>query len=79
MGMGFDVIPIIGQEAMTESYGLGRVLDYRDDFPHQWVEVQPYCIKDNKTGNSMSYPMMFAPENVTLIMPGSGLLLKVKN
>lgn len=76
--MGFDVIPIIGQEAITESYGIGRVVSYCDDFPHQYVEVQPYVIIDRKSGRQMSYPMQFSPQNVTLIMPGTGQLVKVK-
>lgn len=33
--------PIIGQEAICPQ-GLGRVVSYRDDFPHQWICVRPY-------------------------------------
>lgn len=72
----FTTLPIIGQEALT-AYGLGRVVSYSADFPHWFIEVQPYHIPDPKTGCSLSFPMKFAPSNVTLIMPGTGQKVKV--
>lgn len=70
----FTTLPIIGQEAIT-SYGLGRVLSYSTDFPNWFVEVQPYAIP-GKSGTA-SYPMKFAPGNVTLVMPVTGIQVKV--
>lgn len=71
----FKVRPIVGQEAIT-SYGLGRVLSFLDNFPDQYVEVQPYfCERKGKV--SEGWPMKFSPSNVTLVMPGSGNLVKV--
>jgi len=33
--------PVIGQEAICPD-GLGRVVGFRDEFPHQWVKVATY-------------------------------------
>jgi hypothetical protein len=37
--------PIIGQEAICPK-GLGRVIDFNEVFPHQWIQVQTY-VKDS--------------------------------
>lgn len=50
--------PIIGQEAIVPKYGLGRVIGFRDEFPHQHIEVKPYVC---------GYSMKFAPHNVELL------------
>ena len=33
--------PIIGQEAVCPD-GLGRVVAFKDEFPHQWIHVATY-------------------------------------
>lgn len=33
--------PILGQECVCPD-GLGRVTEFRDDFPHQWVKVDTH-------------------------------------
>lgn len=33
--------PILGQEAICPD-GLGRVKAFKDDFPHQWIQVATY-------------------------------------
>lgn len=33
--------PIIGQEAVCPD-GLGRVVDFKDDFPEQWIQIATY-------------------------------------
>lgn len=38
--------PVIGQEAVCPD-GVGRVLDYKDHFPEQWVCVSTY-VKDRQ-------------------------------
>ena len=38
--------PVIGQETICPD-GLGRVADYKDDFPHQWIRVDTYV--DNRS------------------------------
>lgn len=33
--------PILGQEAICPD-GLGRVVEFKDEFPHQWIKVSTY-------------------------------------
>ena len=40
MGMEFNH-PVIGEEVETPD-GLGRVVEYRDSFPFQWIQVDTY-------------------------------------
>jgi len=49
--------PLLGQEAI---YGrqLGRVVDYRDDFPHQWIKIRFY---------STGIEWHCSPKNVSLV------------
>lgn len=49
--------PIIGQEAICPD-GLGRVADFIDCFPEQWIKVETYINNRN---------CKWAPENVTLV------------
>lgn len=49
--------PVIGQEAVCPD-GLGRVVAFKDDFPHQWVKVDTYV---NNRG------CQWAPRNVQLV------------
>lgn len=56
--------PILGQEAICPD-GLGRVVEFRDEFPHQWIRVSSY-INDRKC--------QWAPTNVELIDPRKGVL-----
>jgi len=35
--------PILGQEAVVPTYGLGRVTGYLDNFPHQHITVRTYA------------------------------------
>lgn len=51
------IIPIIGQEAICDD-GLGRVIDYCDKFPKQWIQVSTY-VKDRQC--------KWSPDNVVLI------------
>ena len=51
--------PIIGQEAICPD-GLGRVMNFVDDFPEQWIQVQTYV---------NSRDCKWAPESVELIDP----------
>lgn len=52
--------PIIGQEAICPD-GLGLVVAYEDNPPHQWIKVATY-IKDRGC--------KWAPENVKLVKIG---------
>ena len=49
--------PVIGQEAVCPD-GLGRVVAYRDEFPHQWVQIDTYINNRGCQG---------APHNVQLV------------
>ena len=49
--------PIIGQEAICPE-GLGRVANFKDHFPEQWIEVETY-VNNRKS--------RWAPYNVRLI------------
>jgi hypothetical protein len=51
--------PILGQEAICPD-GLGRVVDFRDDFPVRWVQVSTY-VNDRSC--------KWDPDNVELIDP----------
>lgn len=51
--------PIIGQEAICPD-GLGRVIAFKDEFPHQWIQVSTY-VHDHQC--------QWAPNNVKLIDP----------
>jgi len=51
--------PIIGQEAICPD-GLGRVIAFKDKFPHQSITVSTY-VKDRQCE--------WAPDNVELINP----------
>lgn len=51
--------PIIGQEAICPD-GLGRVVDFNDRFPNEWILVETYI---NNRGCKWS------PKNVELINP----------
>jgi len=51
--------PILGQEAICPD-GLGRVVDFRDEFPHAWIKVNTY-VNDRQC--------QWSPENVELIDP----------
>lgn len=53
--------PILGQEAIASSYGLGRVISYSDEMPDIYVEVQTYA-----DGIARKY----APHNVELVEIG---------
>ena len=50
---------IIGQEAICPD-GVGRVIDFRYDFPHQWIKVSTY-VNDRQCE--------WSPDNVELIDP----------
>ena len=50
---------VIGQEAVCPD-GLGRVIAYRDEFLHQWVQVQTY-VNDRSC--------KWGPQSVKLIPP----------
>lgn len=52
------VHPIIGQEAVVPTYGLGRVISFVDNMPDRGIEIRPYGAK---------YIMKFEPENVRLV------------
>ena len=58
--------PIIGQEAICPD-GLGRVVEYEDNFPERWIKVETYF---NNRG------CKWAPENVTLITLATNLRIK---
>lgn len=55
--------PVIGQEAICPD-GLGRVVDYLDQFPFQWIQVETYV---NNRGckwdpnNIKLVPIIFPP------------------
>lgn len=49
---------ILGQEAVVPKYGIGRVVSFRDDFPHEYIGVKTYA--DNIERH-------FDPRNVKLI------------
>ncbi|NVZ11252.1 hypothetical protein HW932_18540 [Allochromatium humboldtianum] len=49
--------PILGQEAICRD-GLGRVIAFCDEFPHQWIQVSTY-VNDRQC--------KWDPGNVTLI------------
>jgi hypothetical protein len=51
--------PILGQEAICPD-GLGRVVSFKNDFPHQWIQVSTY-VGDRSC--------KWAPHNVELIDP----------
>ena len=51
--------PILGQEAICPD-GLGRVVEFKDEFPHQWIKVSTY-VNDRQR--------QWAPTNVELIDP----------
>jgi hypothetical protein len=50
--------PVIGQEAVVPTYGLGHVVSFKDDMHNKYIEVKPYI---------SCYPMKFDPENVQLV------------
>lgn len=49
--------PVIGQEAICPD-GLGRVVDYRDRFPDQWILVDTYIRNSG---------CKWSPDNVELV------------
>jgi len=55
-------LPLLGQLAICPD-GLGRVLDYVDDFPTQWIQVRTYVD---------SRDCKWDPVNVDLIDPEKG-------
>ena len=52
--------PVIGQEAICPD-GLGRVSDFKDEFPIQWIQVSTYY---------KNRDCHWAPYNVKLIAIG---------
>lgn len=60
--------PIIGQEAICPD-GLGRVSNFKDDFPQQWIQVDTYI---NNRG------CKWDPHNIYLITIGPRIKAKAK-
>lgn len=52
------VHPIIGQECVVPTYGLGRVTGFVDNMPDIWIGVRPY---------EANFICNFEPKNVRLV------------
>lgn len=64
-----DFVPEPGTRCITKSYGPGTVEEVGTVFPFQFVRVRPDLIEGRP-----GYPMNFAPENVSVVMPDGSLV-----
>lgn len=55
--------PIIGQEAICPD-GLGRVIAFKNDFPHQWIQVSTY-VNDRQCKWDMANVKLIDPRILT--------------
>lgn len=55
--------PIIGQEAICPD-GLGRVIAFKNDFPHQWIQVSTY-VNDRQCKWDMANVELIDPRKLT--------------